>query len=57
MEGIVPFATAYRPALRPIRPPIQWTAGVMRPEREAEHSPPSSAEFENALKVSSWCGS
>jgi hypothetical protein len=43
------FATASRPALRPNRPPIQRLLGALtpvvnRPGREADHSPPSSAE-------------
>jgi hypothetical protein len=38
-----------RPALGPIRPPIEWvpealSPGVKRPGREADHSPPTSAE-------------
>jgi hypothetical protein len=46
--GISPFTTASRSALGSIQPPIQWdTKGsfmeVMRPRREADHSPPSSA--------------
>jgi len=39
---------APRPALEPTQSPIQWIAGVKRPEREADHSPPSSAEVKNA---------
>jgi hypothetical protein len=51
--GIFLFTTASRPALEPTQPPIQWVAGglslgVKRPEREADHSPPSSAEVKNA---------
>jgi hypothetical protein len=43
------FATASRTALGPTQPPIQWvpgdlSLGVKRPGREADHSPPSSAE-------------
>jgi hypothetical protein len=46
------FFTAYRPALGPIQPPIQWVLGapspvVNRPGREADHSPPSIAEAKN----------
>jgi hypothetical protein len=38
-----------RTALGPTQPPIQWvpgalSLGVKRPRREADHSPPSSAE-------------
>jgi hypothetical protein len=47
--GIVLFTTASRTALGPTQPPIQWVPGslslaVKRPGREADHSPPSSAE-------------
>jgi hypothetical protein len=43
------LATASRTALGPTQPPIQWvpgalSLGVKRPGREADHSPPSSAE-------------
>jgi hypothetical protein len=44
------FTTAARTALGPTQPPIQWvlsgavSLGVKRPGREADHSPPSSAE-------------
>jgi hypothetical protein len=38
-----------RPVLWPTQPPIQWipetlSPGVKRPGREADHSPPSSAD-------------
>jgi hypothetical protein len=47
--GIFLFSIASRTALRPAQPPIQWVTGalslgVKRPVREADHSPPSSAE-------------
>jgi len=54
-DGIFPFATAFRPALRLIQPPpIQWVLGALnpgikRPRREADHSPPSSAEVKNVF--------
>jgi hypothetical protein len=38
---------------RPTQPPVQWVPGVLspgvkaRPGRDADHSPPSSAEVEN----------
>jgi hypothetical protein len=46
------FATASRPSLGPTQP-IKWVPGTLSPEvkrwgREADHSPPSSAEFKNA---------
>jgi hypothetical protein len=54
-----------RPALGPIQPPIQWvlgalSLGVKRPGREADHSPPNSAEVKKTwsiqplLHISSW---
>jgi hypothetical protein len=42
-----------RPALEPTQPPVQWVPEVLspgvkaRPGRDADHSPPSSAEVEN----------
>jgi hypothetical protein len=47
--GIFLFATASRTSVGPTQPPIQWVLGalslvVKRPGREADHSPPSSAE-------------
>jgi hypothetical protein len=47
--GIFLLTTASRTALRSTQPPIQWVPGalalgVKRPGREADHSPPSSAE-------------
>jgi hypothetical protein len=43
------FSTAFRPALGPTQPPIQWvpmaiSPGVKRPGLVAEHSPPTSTE-------------
>jgi hypothetical protein len=62
------FIIASRPALGPTQPPIQWvpgalSLGVKRPGREADHSPPSSAEVKNAWSYTStpqyvfmaWC--
>jgi hypothetical protein len=51
--GIFLFTTMSRMALGPTQPPIQWvpgalSLGVKRLEREADHSPPSSA------KVKEW---
>jgi hypothetical protein len=47
--GIFLFITASRTALGPTQTPIQWVPGslslrVKRLRREADHSPPSSAE-------------
>jgi hypothetical protein len=66
--GIFLFTTASRTALRPTQPPIQWvpgapSPGVKRPGREADRSPPSSAEVKNAWSYTStpqyvlmaWC--
>jgi hypothetical protein len=39
--------TAFRQALGPTQPPIQWVPEVKRLGREAEHSPPSSDEVDN----------
>jgi hypothetical protein len=43
-----------RPALGLTQPPIQWvpwdlSQGVKRPERKADHSPPSSAKFKECV--------
>jgi hypothetical protein len=66
--GIFLFITASRTALGPTQPPIQWvpgtlSLGIKRPGREADHSPPSSAEVKNAWSCTStpqyafmpWC--
>jgi hypothetical protein len=66
--GIFLFTTASRMALGPTQPPIQWVSGalslgVKRPEREADHSLPSSAKVKNAWSYTSipryvfmvWC--
>jgi len=52
------FTTAFRPALGPIQPPIQCEPGSLpmelrRPGREADHSPPSNAEVNNAWNYTS----
>jgi hypothetical protein len=54
--GIFLFTTASRTALGPTQPPIQWvpgalSLGVKRPVREADHSPPSSAEVKECLEL------
>jgi hypothetical protein len=46
-------------ALGPTQPPIQWVPGVLslgakRPGREADHSPPSSAESKECLHGVAW---
>jgi hypothetical protein len=52
---IFPFDTAFRPVLGPIQPPIQWvpgslSLGVKRPGREADYSPPSSAQVKECVE-------
>jgi len=56
--GIFLFTTASRPALGPTQPPIQWVPGALSlglklPGREADHSPPSSAEVKNVWSYTS----
>jgi hypothetical protein len=47
-QRIFPVASVSRPALGPTQPPVQWVPGVKaRSGRDADHSPPSSAEVEN----------
>jgi hypothetical protein len=66
--GIFLFTTASRTALGPSQSPIQWvpealSSGVKLPGREADHSPPSSAEVKNVWHCTSipqyafmtWC--
>jgi hypothetical protein len=53
--GIFLF-TVSRTVLRPTQPPIQWvpgalSLGVKRPGREADHSPPSSAEVKECVEL------
>jgi hypothetical protein len=50
------FTTAFRTALGPTQLPIQWVPGalplgVKRPGREADHSPPSSAEVKECVEL------
>jgi hypothetical protein len=51
------FTTASRTALGPTQPPIQWVPGaislegVKQPRREADHSPPSSAEVKECVEL------
>jgi hypothetical protein len=56
--GIFLFTTASRPALGPTQSPIQWVPGALflgikRQGREADHSPPSSAEVKNPWSYAS----
>jgi hypothetical protein len=49
-QRIFPLTPASRPAVGPTQPPIHWVlgdsfpGGKSRPGRDADHSPPSSAE-------------
>jgi hypothetical protein len=49
------FPHLSRPALRPIQPPVQWVPGLpggnVRPGRDADPSPPSSAEVKNRVEL------
>jgi hypothetical protein len=62
------FDTVSRPALGSTQPPAQWVPGVLSlgvklPGREADYSPPFSAEIKNAWSCTSipqyvfmaWC--
>jgi hypothetical protein len=56
VTGIILFTTASRTALDPTEPPIQGVPGasllgIKRPGREAEHSPPTSAEFKEFVEL------
>jgi hypothetical protein len=56
--GIFLLTTASRTALGPTQPPLQWipgalSLGVKRPGREADHSPPSSFEVNDAWSYTS----
>jgi hypothetical protein len=54
---IFPVASVSRLALGPTQPPVQWLPEVLcprvkaRPGRDADHSPPSSAEVENEYEL------
>jgi hypothetical protein len=54
--GTILFTTASITALGPTQSPIKWvpgalSLGVKRPGREADHSPPSSAEVKEWLEL------
>jgi hypothetical protein len=55
-EALFLFTTASRTTLGPTQPPIQWipgalSLGVMRPGREADHSPSSYAELKECVEL------
>jgi hypothetical protein len=56
-ERIFPLSSVSIPALGPTQPPVQWVPGgpfpsaKARPGRDADHSPPSSAEVENEWEL------
>jgi hypothetical protein len=49
------FPRLSRPALRPTQPPVQWvldlSRGKLRPGRDADPSPLSSAEVKNRVEL------
>jgi len=47
------LATASRPVLGHIQPPIQQVPGLKQPRREADHSLPSSTEVKNTWSYTS----
>jgi len=54
--GIFHFTIAYKPVLWFTQPPIHWVPGVLSlgvklPWREADHSPPSSAEVKEYVEL------
>jgi hypothetical protein len=54
--GIFLFTTSSRTALGPTQPPIQWvlralSLGLKRRGREADQSPPSSAEIKECVQL------
>jgi hypothetical protein len=61
-QDIFLFSTASKPALGPTQPPIKWVLGEKRQGREADYTPPSSAEVKNNGAIpllpytSSWPG-
>jgi hypothetical protein len=50
------FSTSSRPALGSTQPPVQWVPGALSPGikqqgREADHSPPTSAEVKKDVDL------
>jgi hypothetical protein len=50
-QRIFPLTSASRPALGPTQPPVQWVPGALSPGRDADHSPPSSAEVKKEQEL------
>jgi hypothetical protein len=46
------FSTGSRSAVGPTQLPILWVSRAISPERETDHSPPSSAEVKNGGAIS-----
>jgi hypothetical protein len=48
-----------RPALWPTQPPVKWVPvlswGMVRLGRDADHTPPSSAEVKNRVELYLYC--
>jgi hypothetical protein len=60
-KGIFLASVSRPPGLRSTQPPIQWVPGVLargkaRPERDADHSPPYSAEIIMSRRLQSGSG-
>jgi len=58
LTAVLSGFVAYKPALGPTHPPIQWVSGALslaekRLGRETNHSPPCSAEFRNTWSYTS----
>jgi hypothetical protein len=58
LRDVFNFAIASRPDLGPTQRPNEWiqaalSLGIKRPGRQADHSPPSSAEIKNAWSYTS----
>jgi hypothetical protein len=47
------FCTSSRPVLGSTQPHIQWEPGALSPGREADHSPPTSAEIKKSWAYTS----
>jgi hypothetical protein len=56
-QRVFPLTSASRPALGPTQSPVQWVPGALSPGgkagpgRDADHSPPSSAEVKKEQEL------